>query len=130
MKAGTAFATMCLLGIATSVSGWAEPSVPKDLKLFYQQNCSGCHGADGSAVDAHGKRLKGEDLTDAKWLAKTSDQEMVKVILNGLFFGWAMPAYKDKLSTDEAQRLVAEVIRKSKKGQVIAPEVPVQSSIK
>lgn len=97
----------------------AQKPAEKDLKKFYQDNCAGCHGADGSAIDANGKKLKGEDFTDKKWQQGTTDEKMVKVIMKGVFFGMAMPGFKDSLTEEEARRMVTDIIRKSKKGQVI-----------
>ena len=100
----------------------AQEPAGKDLRVFYQQNCARCHGPDGSAVSAEGKKLGGQNLTDPDWLRGTRDDEMVKVILKGKFFGLAMPSFKGTLTVDEAQRMVTDIIRKSKKGQVIAPD--------
>lgn len=100
-----------------------EGPASKDLKAFYQQNCTRCHGPDGSAVSAEGKKLRGRNFTDAKWQRDTGDDEMVKIILKGIFFGWVMPSFKDILTADEAQRMVTDLIRMSKKGQVIASDV-------
>jgi mono/diheme cytochrome c family protein len=100
-----------------------EEPASKDLKAFYQKNCTVCHGPDGSAVSVEGKKLRGRNFTDPKWQRDTGDEEMVKVILNGIFFGWVMPGFKDILTADEAQRMVADLIRTSKKGQMIAPDV-------
>ena len=94
----------------------------KDLRAFYMQNCAACHGPDGSAVNAEGKRLKGRDFTDPEWQRGARDEKMVKTILKGKFFGLAMPGFKESLTPDEAQQMVTEIIRKSKKGQPIAPE--------
>lgn len=91
----------------------------KDLRAFYMQNCAVCHGPDGSAVNAEGKRLKGQDFTDPEWQRDARDDKMVKTILKGKFFGLAMPGFKDALTPDEAQQMVTEIIRKSKKGQPI-----------
>jgi mono/diheme cytochrome c family protein len=102
------------------VSSLAQAPAGKDLKVFYQQNCARCHGADGSALGDEGKKLKGRDLTNPDWQAKATDDAMVATILGGKFFGWAMPAFKDKLTQEEAQQMVTDIIRKSKKGQVIA----------
>jgi len=102
---------------------WSQDSNPKDLKAFYQQNCVRCHGPDGSAVSADGKQLRGQDFTDQEWRRATGDDDMVDTILNGKFFGLAMPKYKDALTKEEALWIVKNVIRKSKKGQIIAPEV-------
>lgn len=100
----------------------AQEPVGKDLRVFYQQNCARCHGPDGSAVSAEGKKLGGQNLTDPDWLRGTRDDEMVKVILKGKFFGLVMPSFKGTLTVDEVQRMVTDIIRKSKKGQVIAPD--------
>jgi len=104
----------------------SQEPVGKDLRSFYQQNCAMCHGLDGSAVDAEGKKLRGQDLTDTDWQRGTRDDEMVKTILKGKFFGRAMPSFKGALTEEEAQVMVTDIIRKSKKGQVIAPnaEIP------
>jgi mono/diheme cytochrome c family protein len=99
-----------------------------DLKKFYQQNCVKCHGLDGSAVSAEGKKLKGQDFTDQDWRRNTRDEEMVNTIMKGKFFGLAMPKFKGKLTEEEARWVVTDIIRNSKKGQVIAPEVEDQGS--
>jgi mono/diheme cytochrome c family protein len=99
----------------------AQDKKLRDVKKFYQNHCVKCHGADGSATGEDGKRLKGEDFTDQKWLSDTKDEEMINTIMKGKFFGMAMPAFKDKLTQEEAQLVVTEIIRKSKKGKIIAP---------
>lgn len=112
-----------LLGVSMGAALADEEPAAKDLGVFYGQKCAGCHGADGSAAGAEGKKLRGRDLTDADWLRDTKDKKMVKVILKGIFFGLAMPGYKDELTEDEAQQMVTNIIRKGKKGKVIAPAV-------
>ena len=92
-----------------------------NLKTFFQQNCSRCHGPDGSGISEEGKKLSGQDLTDPDWQHSRQDDKMIKVIMKGKFFGLAMPGFKDSLTEDEAQQMVTDIIRKSKKGQVIAP---------
>ena len=111
-----------LLLVALTTLVFAEDPADKDLGLFYQENCTRCHGTDGSALGPDGKRLKGHDLTDEEWLRNTDDEEMVNAILNGKFFGLAMPKFKDSLSRDEARRMVTDIIRKSTKGKAIGPE--------
>ncbi|MDP2877738.1 MAG: cytochrome c, partial [Holophaga sp.] len=83
----------------------AQTPASKDLRLFYQQNCVRCHGLDGAGIDPTGKKIRGQDLTDAAWAKATTDEAMVKAILNGKFFGRAMPAYKKDLTPDEALRM-------------------------
>lgn len=115
-------ALVCLLAFAfCTVSVFAEETGGKDLRAFYQQNCVRCHGPDGSAVNAAGQKLRGQDFTDQNWQRSARDEDMVGTILKGKFFGWAMPSYKDKLTADEASRMVTDIIRKCRKGQMIAP---------
>jgi mono/diheme cytochrome c family protein len=119
MRAGRVMLRVALL---LAVCGTPAMADGKDLRAFYMQNCAVCHGPDGSAVDAEGKRLKGRDFTNPEWQRDARDDQMVKVILKGKFFGLAMPAFKDALTPQEAQQMVTEIIRASKKGQPIAAE--------
>ena len=100
----------------------AQDTKLNDLKKFYQNHCVKCHGTDGSAMDQDGKKLKGEDFTDQDWQKDTKDDEMIKTIMEGKFFGLAMPAFKDMITHEDAQLMVTDIIRKSKKGEIIAPE--------
>jgi mono/diheme cytochrome c family protein len=99
----------------------AQDKKTGDMKRFYQVNCVRCHGADGSAIGADGKKLKGEDFTDPRWQKNTDDEKMIRVILEGKFFGLAMPAYKELITREDAKLIVTEIIRKSEKGKIIAP---------
>jgi mono/diheme cytochrome c family protein len=92
-----------------------------ELKAFYAANCVRCHGLDGSARNADGKRLAGMDFTDALKMAKESDAMMAKTIRKGIFFGVVMPPFKKRITEAEAQILVAEILRRAQKGKVIAP---------
>ena len=87
-------------------------TAPKDLSLFYQQNCARCHGADGSGRDAAGKRLHGDNFANPVWQQRTDDDAMAKVILKGKFFGLAMPSFRNSLSQEEALRMVKDILRK------------------
>jgi mono/diheme cytochrome c family protein len=121
IRAGRAAALVALLLAVGTAPALAQSPEGKDLRGFYMQHCAVCHGPDGSAVDAEGKRLKGRDFTNQEWQRGARDEQMVKIILKGKFFGLAMPAFKDALTPQEAQQMVTEIIRKSQKGQVIAP---------
>ena len=64
-----------------------------------------CHGEDGRAQTKKGRELKAEDFTSPKWQKRTTDEEIVEAIANGIPKK-KMPAFKDKLSTEEIQALV------------------------
>ncbi len=108
-----------LLG-AQEAAPAAPPRSVDALKAFYQQNCVRCHGPDGSARDATGKKLGGRDFTDPKE-NREPDAAMAKTIRKGIFFGRVMPSFKAQLSEEEALTIIKEIVRKAEKGKLIAP---------
>jgi len=110
-----------LVGVAVAAAAEAgKARSVDDLRTFYQARCTACHGADGSGVDANGKRLRGSDFTDAKAMQGESDEELAKTVRKGLLFGWAMPAFGKDLSDADIALLVKDVLRKAEKGRKIA----------
>jgi mono/diheme cytochrome c family protein len=107
--------------ILPSLQAQAPNKTLSELKAFFATNCVKCHGADGSALSPEGKKLGGFDFTNEKEAAKESNDDMAKTIRKGLLFGIKMPSFKDRLTEDDIQLLVKEVIRKAEKGKVIAP---------
>lgn len=112
---------MRILALALPLSLAAQPA-PLDVRQFYQKHCVTCHGVDGSARSADGKRLRGRDFTSSKEMKGETDERLAQAIRRGIFFGKVMPAFKDALTKEDALRLVREVIRKAEKGKVIAPQ--------
>ncbi|GLH66189.1 c-type cytochrome [Geothrix edaphica] len=113
--------TLPLLLLAASLGAQTPLKSVDELRAFFAQNCVKCHGPDGSAHAADGKKLGGFDFTDAKKAAKETDADMVKTIRKGIFFGMVMPSFKDRLTEADAALLVKEVLRKAEKGKAIAP---------
>jgi mono/diheme cytochrome c family protein len=97
----------------------ATPRSEAELRAFYQRACVGCHGEDGSGKAADGRKLKGRDFTSEKDMQGTTDEGLAKTIRKGLFFGMAMPAYKNDLTEEEALTLVRSILRKARKGEPI-----------
>lgn len=71
---------------------------------YYMNNCSNCHMEDGEGgvVKIEEKRIKVPPFSKGHALSHT-DEEFAKQIANG---GDGMPAYKDKLNTEEINNLV------------------------
>lgn len=114
-----------LAAVAATAQDAPKPArTPEQLRAFYAEHCARCHGADGSARDAQGRSLKGKDFTDARAMAREKDEGLVKAILSGRRMGLAMPAFKDRLSAEEARAMVVEVVRKAKAGQPIGTSEP------
>jgi mono/diheme cytochrome c family protein len=68
----------------------------------YVQLCSKCHGADGTAQTAKGKKTHATDLTKSR----ISDAKIIKTINNGI---GEMPGYKDDLSADQIKSITAYI---------------------
>jgi len=74
---------------------------------MYGKKCAGCHGKDGKAATAMGKKNQIKDLTDAKVQAGSTDAQWEKIILEGVKGSdgkMTMPA--TKVSPEEAKELV------------------------
>ena len=107
--------------LATGLGAQAPLKSVDELRTFFAQNCVKCHGPDGSAHSAEGKKLGGFDFTDAKKAAKETDADMEKTIRKGIFFGFVMPSFKDRLTEADRALMVKEVLRKAEKGKAIVP---------
>jgi len=128
---GRPAAALLVLALAAAAQGAQAPKGKSlnELKAFYQQNCTRCHGADGSAKGPDGKRKGGVDFTVAAQGLRAQGgppperevRSMSRVVLNGIFFGMSMPSWKDQLTPEEAALLVREVLLKAEPGKVIEP---------
>jgi mono/diheme cytochrome c family protein len=89
-----------------------------DVKENYTRMCARCHAADGSGNTKAGQKLNVKDYTSAEVQAKMTDEEILKVILEGAkdkdTGKEKMQAYKAKLSEQEAKDLVT-LVRSFKK---------------
>lgn len=75
----TVLSMMLAALFALGVSG----TVRADGMEMYGKKCAGCHGKDGKAATAMGKKLNIKDLTDAKVQASATDAQWEKIILEG-----------------------------------------------
>ena len=64
-----------LLGLACTSTTFGDDERGKTL---FEQNCSACHGLDGTGVQGLGK-----DLTTSEFATKKSDKEMVAFLKEG-----------------------------------------------
>lgn len=53
------------------------------IDVLWQNQCASCHGMSGRGDGPMGSMVHAADLTSADWQAKTSDQEIAKVITEG-----------------------------------------------
>lgn len=90
-------------GLFLFLSGTVKAEI--DAKKLFKTHCIPCHGEDGKGTDL-GKGLGTPDLTDAEWQRTKPDTRFVEQILNG---SEKMFAFKEKLTMEEVQALVAYV---------------------
>ena len=72
-----------------------NPSIAATADI-YTKFCAECHGTNGRAKTAKGKRTGATDFTGADW--NTDDARAVRIITNGK---GDMPIFKGKLSAKE-----------------------------
>ncbi len=114
-------AISCLLivfpGLLFLVSGCAStrplaaqqanyPADKVDAHGLFIENCAVCHGKNGRAHTFHGWLVGAQNLTEAKFQANTTDEEIIKAIKTGPS---VMPAFEKKLSSSEIDALAKYV---------------------
>ena len=78
----------------------------------WTKHCASCHGKDGKGQTKAGRAADVKDLTDAKYQATFTDEQMFKQIKEGMKDAKGkekMKPFADKLSDDEIKALVAFV---------------------
>lgn len=97
---GIYFATNTGIGTARAVAA-SSFSGPAET---YMTNCAKCHGEDGRAKTAKGKRAGATDFT-SDW--NTDEARGIKIITNGK---GQMPSFKGKLTPDEIKSVFGYVV--------------------
>ncbi|MEQ9618944.1 MAG: c-type cytochrome [Deltaproteobacteria bacterium] len=87
---------------------------PAEGKEIFAQNCTPCHGQDGTGEGPTAAALdpKPRDLTDASYVSTLSNEHLFKVISGGgLAVGKsaAMPAWSNSLSDDDIQDVISYI---------------------
>ena len=76
--------------------------VAQDVKQVYLDKCSVCHGEDGAAQTARGKKLKMKDIRAAD-VQKQTPQQWADAIFKGV--GQDMDAYGKELGAEMSRKL-------------------------
>jgi mono/diheme cytochrome c family protein len=78
----------------------------------YKARCQACHGEDGKAQTTQGRKLKIPDMTSPDWQAMWPDAYIKRIIIDGSAKpGSKMKSFKDKLTSEEVDSLVALIRR-------------------
>jgi len=100
--------TIALVATFALLSG----SVYAEVAENWTKHCTSCHGKDGKGQTKAGRAADVKDLTDAKYQATFTDEQMFKQIKEGMKDAKGkekMKPFADKLSDDEIKALVAFV---------------------
>ena len=104
MKTMNKVATLSVIALfASALSLAAAPAAEN-----WDNSCAACHGADGSGQTKQGKRLKLKDYTDKSSLADKTDEELIRIVTDGVVVDGKQrkKGYKDQLTPDEIADLV------------------------
>lgn len=85
-----------VLTVALAVRASAQAP---DGKALYDENCRKCHGVQGIPPQALQKKFAKLAAFDAAFMAKRSDDSVVKVLVNGK--GEGMKSFKEKINPAE-----------------------------
>lgn len=105
MKKLIACASALLIAAAATVTA-------ADVKEVWDKHCASCHGKDGKGQTKAGKKADVKDLTDPKYQASFSDEQMFKQIKEGMKDKNGkerMKPFGDKISDEEIKAVIAFV---------------------
>jgi cytochrome c6 len=80
-------------------------------KAIFEENCTFCHGEDGTGKTPPGMALGAHDLTSSE-VKKKTDSELVRTITEGRN---KMPSFKDKLDANQIHDLILYIRTLGKK---------------
>ena len=86
--------------VTSASAAFAGEASPRSL---YVQNCARCHGSNGKAQTALGRKLEADDLTTST----AGDAKIVRMITNGR---GKMPGFKRKLTSAQISS-IAEYVK-------------------
>ena len=97
------------IALAAAAAFVAAPAYADDPAAdIWTAKCKSCHGADGKADTRQGRQHKIDDMSDPGWQERHSDDQIRKVISEGVP-DTKMKPYKDKLSAAEIDALVKHI---------------------
>ncbi|MEO6656500.1 MAG: c-type cytochrome [Pyrinomonadaceae bacterium] len=109
MKKVIKLAVISSFAVSATLAGWAHaaPAAGRSNqsvspRSLYVQNCARCHGVDGKAQNALGKKLEADDLT----ASTASTAKIIRTITNGR---GDMPSFRKKLTTKQIASLASYV---------------------
>lgn len=97
-----------VIAVAMSAT-FATGALAADAAENWKAKCKSCHGETGKADTKTGQKEKMDDISTAEWQAKHSDADITKVITEGDPDNKKMKPFKEKLTPEEINALVAYI---------------------
>ncbi len=88
---------------------WATLTHAATIPEIWKQKCFSCHGTTGKGDTASGRKAKVDDMTTPEWKARWTDEKMKAVILEGSKDNKKMKPFKDKLTAEQVDGLIAHI---------------------
>ncbi|HNR11985.1 MAG TPA: c-type cytochrome [Thermodesulfobacteriota bacterium] len=99
------FTLLLLLTIFSAVHSVEQPVNPEAMVIagkLFKEKCAQCHGEDGRARTFRGFVFGAQNLADAEWQQKSTDDEIIEAIKKGPGF---MPAFDKEFTQSELETL-------------------------
>lgn len=100
---------------ADSSSARASSAKMRAAHALYQGRCQKCHAEDGKGFATRARGSAIPDFSDRRWQQGRSDTQLLAGVLDGK--GTHMPAFRGRISTEEARDQVAYI-------RVFSPTAP------
>jgi cytochrome c553 len=94
-----------ILAVCTLATMAHAATIPE----IWKSKCKSCHGETGKADTKTGKKEKVADMTTPDWKSHWTDEKMRAVILDGSKDNKKMKPFKDKLTAEEVDGLIAHI---------------------
>ena len=101
--------SLLLVAFAAAARAASRAQAP-DGKALYEENCRKCHGVRGTPPKTMKEKYPKIATFDAAFIAKRTDDSVVKVLMKGVGKAEDMKSFKDKLSPEE-MAAVAKYVR-------------------
>jgi mono/diheme cytochrome c family protein len=92
---------------ATSQPSTSQTTEPRTGRALFRRHCARCHGEDGAGLSTRDRAESIPDFSSQRWQASRSDAQLLVSVREGK--GKRMPAFRGKVSDQEARDLVAQV---------------------
>lgn len=104
------FRAVLTVALGLLAAGSSRARAQADGKALYEESCRKCHGVRGTPPKTMKEKFPKIATFDEAFIAKRTDDSVVKVLMKGVGKADDMKSFKDKLSPEE-MAAVAKYVR-------------------